>query len=120
LAEPRSVKKTISYQFFREAGSEKHLKDIQGMLEVHGARIDRGVLNEWVQRQGVEAQWKLLQWRAISWLRLSIPAKTAPALAAFCLPCVLPSRVSLRSLAAARKLTSPVNFRAGRLLNRND
>jgi hypothetical protein len=49
-------------EFFREGGSEKHLKDIQGMLEVYGDRIDRGVLNEWIRRQGVEGQWRLLQW----------------------------------------------------------
>ena len=48
-------------EFFREGGSEKHLKDIQGILEVSGDRLDRGVLNEWVCRQGTEAQWKLLQ-----------------------------------------------------------
>ena len=44
-------------EFFREGGSEKHLKDIQGMLEVSGDRLDRAVLHEWVVRQGVEAEW---------------------------------------------------------------
>jgi len=48
-------------EFFREGGSEKHLKDIQGMLEISGDQLDRGVLNEWVSRQGVEVQWRLVQ-----------------------------------------------------------
>ena len=47
-------------EFFCEGGSEKHLKDIQGILEVSGDRLDRAALNEWVTRQGVEAQWKLV------------------------------------------------------------
>lgn len=45
-------------EFFREGGSQKHLKDIQGMLEISGETIDRAVLQEWVARQGVEAEWK--------------------------------------------------------------
>jgi len=44
-------------EYFREGGSEKHLKDIQGMLEISGERVDRAVLREWVARQGVEAEW---------------------------------------------------------------
>ncbi len=48
-------------EFFREGGSEKHLKDIQGILEVSGDCVDRSALREWVVRQGVEAQWKRVQ-----------------------------------------------------------
>jgi hypothetical protein len=47
-------------EFFREGGSEKHLKDIQGILEISGDKLDRGVLREWVVRQGVEAQWRMV------------------------------------------------------------
>ena len=31
------------------------------MLKISGEMIDRAALAEWVQRQGVEAQWKLVQ-----------------------------------------------------------
>jgi hypothetical protein len=48
-------------EFFREGGSEKHLKDIQGILEISGSHLDRSALAEWVCRQGVEAQWRLVQ-----------------------------------------------------------
>jgi hypothetical protein len=48
-------------EFFREGGSEKHLKDIQGILEISASQLDRSVLNEWISRQGIEAQWRLVQ-----------------------------------------------------------
>ena len=48
-------------EFFREGGSDKHLRDIRGMLNVSGEQIDRAALNEWIRRQGVEAQWKQVQ-----------------------------------------------------------
>jgi hypothetical protein len=45
-------------EYFREGGSDKHLRDIRGMLSVSGERIDRAELLAWVQRQGVEAEWR--------------------------------------------------------------
>lgn len=48
-------------EFFREGGSEKHLRDIRTMLTVSGDQIDRSALNEWIVRQGVEAQWRQVQ-----------------------------------------------------------
>lgn len=47
-------------EYFREGGSEKHLRDIRAMLAVSGDQIDRGELDEWIRRQGVEAQWRLV------------------------------------------------------------
>jgi hypothetical protein len=47
-------------EFFREGGSEKHLRDIRAMLNVSGEIISRENLNFWIQRQSVEAQWKLV------------------------------------------------------------
>ena len=44
-------------EFFREGGSEKHLRDIRSMQAVSGEQIDREALNEWIQRQGVQAEW---------------------------------------------------------------
>jgi hypothetical protein len=47
-------------EYYREGGSEKHLRDIRAMLAVSGDELDRSALNEWVQRQGVEAQWRMV------------------------------------------------------------
>jgi hypothetical protein len=45
-------------EYFREGGSDKHLRDIRAMLAVSGELIGREPLMEWIQRQGVEEQWK--------------------------------------------------------------
>lgn len=47
-------------EYFREGGSEKHLRDIRAMLAVSGEMIDHAALNEWIVRRGVEAEWKRL------------------------------------------------------------
>lgn len=47
-------------EFYREGGTDKHLRDIRTMLMVSGETIDRAVLREWVVRQGVEAEWKIV------------------------------------------------------------
>lgn len=45
-------------EYFREGGSDKHLRDIRTMLKVSGELIDRAELLAWVQRQGVQAEWQ--------------------------------------------------------------
>jgi len=45
-------------EYFREGGSEKHLRDIRGMLHVSGGEIDEAALNEWIIKQGVQAEWQ--------------------------------------------------------------
>ena len=45
-------------EYFREGGSDKHLRDIRGILSVSGAQINQADLNEWVQRLGVEVEWQ--------------------------------------------------------------
>jgi hypothetical protein len=45
-------------EYFREGGSDKHLRDIRTMLKVSGEQINRADLDEWIKRQGVEAEWK--------------------------------------------------------------
>ncbi|HEX3481857.1 MAG TPA: hypothetical protein VHT91_42885 [Kofleriaceae bacterium] len=44
-------------EYFREGGSEKHLRDIRGMLEVSGAQIDGPLLEQWIARFGLAAEW---------------------------------------------------------------
>jgi hypothetical protein len=46
-------------EFFREGGSEKHLRDIRGILAT--TDIDRAFLAKEVAQRGVQEQWQLLQ-----------------------------------------------------------
>ena len=45
-------------KYFREGGSDKHLRDIRGMLQVSGAQIDHAALEEWIEKRGVREQWQ--------------------------------------------------------------
>ncbi len=45
-------------EYYREGGSEKHLRDIAGMLAVSGAMIDRDIVSEWCRKLGLESQWQ--------------------------------------------------------------
>jgi len=47
-------------EYFREGGSEKHLRDIRSMLAVSGGQLDQASLNDWIQRRRVEAEWQLV------------------------------------------------------------
>jgi hypothetical protein len=47
-------------EFYREGGSEKHIRDIRSMLDVSKEEVDRSALTEWIQRRGVEAEWRLV------------------------------------------------------------
>jgi hypothetical protein len=44
--------------YYREGGSEKHLQDIGGMLEVSGNEIDQEAIREWAQRLGLQDLWE--------------------------------------------------------------
>ena len=44
-------------EYFREGGSEKHLKDIAGMLELSSNEIDFKQLEEFIQRYKLEKEW---------------------------------------------------------------
>lgn len=45
-------------EYFREGQSQKHLRDVQAILSVSGDRLDRAALNDWIQRRGLEAEWR--------------------------------------------------------------
>jgi hypothetical protein len=47
-------------EYYREGGSEKHLRDIRAMLAVSGEQLDRAALSEWIQRRGLESAWRLV------------------------------------------------------------
>jgi hypothetical protein len=44
-------------EYFHEGRSEKHVRDIRGMLEVSSAQIDRPLLEQWIARLGLAAEW---------------------------------------------------------------
>jgi hypothetical protein len=45
-------------EYYRKGHAEKHLRDIRAMLAVSGEQLDRPTLNEWIQRQGLETEWR--------------------------------------------------------------
>lgn len=45
-------------EYFREGGSEKHLRDIRAMLAVSGELLDRLALEGWLRRRGLENEWR--------------------------------------------------------------
>lgn len=60
IASPEDVilKKLV---YFQEGGSEKHLRDIVGILKVQAGRIEDDYLRKWIDELGVEAEWQLVQ-----------------------------------------------------------
>ena len=44
--------------FFREGGSDKHIRDIAGMLQISGNEIDREYIADWAERLGLISIWK--------------------------------------------------------------
>lgn len=47
--------------YFKEGGSEKHLRDIAGILKVQSGNTETEYLQHWVTALGVEEEWKLVQ-----------------------------------------------------------
>jgi hypothetical protein len=47
-------------EFFREGGSEKHLRDVSGMLAT-GLALDRAFLDEELRRRGLEELWRRVE-----------------------------------------------------------
>ena len=45
-------------EYFREGGSEKHLRDIRAMLAVSESLINQAELLDWIHRRGLEPQWE--------------------------------------------------------------
>lgn len=63
LATPEDI---ILYKmlYFSEGGSERHLRDILGMLRISGAAVDRTYVAEWAARLGLGTIWESLQRQA--------------------------------------------------------
>ena len=50
-------------EFYREGGSEKHLRDITGILKISGDAVDRTYISEWAQHLGLTDIWNAVQKR---------------------------------------------------------
>lgn len=50
-------------EFFRDGGSDKHLRDIRGMLRISRTEIDREYLQSWSQRLDVAEIWDRIEER---------------------------------------------------------
>lgn len=49
--------------FYREGGSDKHLRDVAGVLKISGQELDRDYLGDWADRLGVADLWSAVQSR---------------------------------------------------------
>jgi hypothetical protein len=49
--------------WYKEGGSEKHLRDIAGMLKISGNQIDFEYISQWAKRLDVEDVWQAAQRR---------------------------------------------------------
>jgi aminopeptidase N len=49
--------------YYREGGSEKHLRDIAGIMKVSAHMVDVAYITEWAGRLGVEEIWRAVQRR---------------------------------------------------------
>jgi hypothetical protein len=50
----------MKMRYFQEGGSEKHLRDIAGILIVSGSEIDIAYLEKWIEEFGLQDIWKLI------------------------------------------------------------
>ncbi len=48
-------------EYYREGGSEKHLRDITGVLRISGDRVDYNYIAHWASRLGLEAVWQAVK-----------------------------------------------------------
>jgi hypothetical protein len=47
-------------EYYREGGSEKHLRDIAGVMKIQGQRLDRRYVEEWANRLGLADIWRMI------------------------------------------------------------
>ena len=50
-------------EYYREGGSEKHLRDIAGILKISGELVDRDYITDWARRLGLNEIWDAVQRR---------------------------------------------------------
>lgn len=45
-------------EYYRKGGSDKHLRDIAGVLKIRGARLERDYIALWAERLGLAELWR--------------------------------------------------------------
>lgn len=53
-------------EYYREGGSEKHLRDIRGILELSGDQLEMEEMARWIEARGLESEWKTAKERETS------------------------------------------------------
>ena len=48
-------------EYYRQGGSEKHLRDIAGVLKASGEQIDRAYITRWANEMGLDDIWSKIQ-----------------------------------------------------------
>jgi len=56
-------------EYYKEGGSEKHLRDIRGILELSGDQLDMKEIKRWIEEYGLENEWKTAKERETSPVR---------------------------------------------------
>jgi hypothetical protein len=49
--------------YYREGGSEKHLRDVTGILKISGDQVDRDYVSHWAAQLGVSVVWDAVRRR---------------------------------------------------------
>lgn len=52
-------------EYYRKGGSEKHLRDIVGILKISGDAVDRNYISEWAKRLELTDIWDAVQKRLV-------------------------------------------------------
>lgn len=47
-------------RYYRDSGSDRHLRDIAAMRRISGPLIDQAVLDDWIDRLGLGPEWRLV------------------------------------------------------------
>lgn len=50
----------MKLRYYQEGVSEKHLRDIAGIVRVQGPNIDREYISHWAIKLGVESEWNMV------------------------------------------------------------
>jgi hypothetical protein len=49
-------------EYYREGGSDKHLRDIRGVLKMQGDKIDRAYLMAWIDKLELRKEWEEVEY----------------------------------------------------------
>jgi hypothetical protein len=50
-------------EYYKEGGSEKHLRDIAGILKISGEAVDKNYIADWTRQLGLTEIWDAIQRR---------------------------------------------------------